>query len=575
MFRRDALRMVGGLVLGGSLAATAAADGDPSMDDRESGPGGPWLTDEERRNLSGFHDYEQLVERLHAIEQSGPVSLETIGTSNQGRDIYMATAGRGDTDVMLCSQQHGHEPTGTETLVRLLNRFGGGENGGPFGDVLDELTIHAIVRANPDGSEPDVFHRFNVDPEAPFRDPGAGKYTDYSEAGTGWDLNRYHWFDWEESPLYAYDPDAYPENPVPEAQAIVDVVDEVEPLWFVDMHNQLSYVTDDSDLVTNSVLWPLNDDVPEKTRDLGRQLCWLAYDEAKRFGNSTPTRFPGGGSLGTARNSQGVEGVASILLEARGHIGQKSMGQLVRNEMAILEALLKATADGSVFDVDPALADDIPERGNQYHGDLPRGRIHEDEWVHSQVSTALLDWDMLNDVVAISVDGRFLERLPVDVGDNVLVHNPLTDQVRPFYVARTHDDGGDRTLRTGLNGRRRFYASGDDVPSQWAAEVRGQDLGEWYLTQVRLGQSQWDFVSDEGFCGVEESFAEVLGVETGDEVVVQSHETSLEATYEVGTTYGPDEVDNGERRIRMGFAARSRLYEDDTPSEFVGQVKPA
>lgn len=570
MRRRNALRTIGGLVLGGTLATTASAASDPSMNDRQGTPGGPWLTEETERRLDGFLDYEQLVDHLTQIERSsqGTVSLRTIGTSNQGREIYMATAGSGDTDVMLCSQQHGHEPTGTETLVRLLKRFSGGT------DVLDELTVHAIVRANPDGSEPDVFSRFTVDERAPLRDPDAGIYTEYSRTGGGWDPNRYHWFDWEDSGLYQTHPDTYPANPVPEAQAIVDIVDEIEPLWFVDMHNQLSYVTDD-DLVTNSVLWPLHDEVSEETQALGKQLCRLAYDEASRFGNATPTKFPGGGSLGTARNSQGVEGVASILLESRGHVGQRSKGQLIRNELAIVEALLEATADGSVFEIDPALADDIPERGDRYHQDLPRGTVSMDDWVLSQVSSAQLEWEMLNDVVAVSVDERFLERLPVSIGDNLLVRNRVNDQTRPFYVARTHDDGGARMIRTGLNGRRRFYADGEDVPSQWDAEARGLDLEGWSLAEIRLGQSDWDFTGDYDRCGVEESFAEVLSAAVGDELVIANHDTGRERTFEIAMTYGPDEVDNGERRIRMGFAGRSRFYEtgESVPSEFVGQAK--
>lgn len=566
MHRRSTLRILGSAALG--TLATSTVSGDSSG--KESNPGGPWLTEKQQENLQGFHDYDELMDRLRQIEHSsqGRVSIQSIGTSNQGREIPMASVGDGEIDVMLASQQHGHEPTGTETLLRLVRNLA--SNGGKGrNNLLDEVTVHIIVRGNPDGAEPDVFTRFNVDENAPPRDTGSGIYTDYSQAGIGWDINRYHWFDWEESSLYQNFPEEYPTNPVPEAQVIVNIVDEIDPLWFVDIHNQLSYVMDNGDLVTNSVLWPLHEDVPAETRELGKQLSRLAYDKAHQFGNSTPTRFPGGGTLGVARNSHGVEGVASMLLETRGHIGQKSQGQLVRNELAIISALIEATADGSVYEVNPALADEIPLRGNQYVKDLPRRNISIDEWVSSEVSTALLGWDILNDVVACSVDERFLKRLPVQIGDNLLVRNELNNMIRPLVIARTHNDGGERTVRMGRNARGRFYSG--NVPSLFDASVQGHDLGEWSLMEVRGAYLSWDILNDEKACSISETFQKHLSIAVGDEIVVQNHKNGRERVYEVARTHT-----EGERRIRMGYNARSRFYESDesVPSSFVGQLRP-
>ncbi|GAB7018180.1 M14 family zinc carboxypeptidase [Halostagnicola bangensis] len=578
MDRRTALAWIGATTVGSSFLSAA---GEAAAED-DATPGGPWLPDEQDRSLEAFHDYEELMNVLEDIEQSsqGWLSLRTIGTSNQGRDIPMVSVGDGDIDVMFCSQQHGHEPTGTETLVRLLKRLsaGGGNVGGPFTKPLEELTVHAIVRANPDGSEPDVFTRFNVDEDAPFRDPTSGIYTAYSQAGIGWDVNRYHWFDWTESELYHHRSDEYPENPVPEAQAIVDVVEEIDPLWFVDMHNQLTYITDDGDLVTNSLLWPTHEDVPDETRRLGRQLCWAVFDESNRFGNSTVTRFPGGDDLGIARNSHGIEGVASILLETRGHIGQRALGRRIRNELMIAERLIESTADGSLFEIDPALADDLPERGDRYHDDLPPGDTSMDDWVSAEVTTAMIDWDILNDVVACSVDERFLDRLPVGVGGVLLIENSVNDEVRPYYVSRTHDDGGARTVRMGLGARSRFYGPDDNVPTMVDSLVQGHDMGEWNLLEVRPAQSEWDILTDETACSVEESFLAELSVAVDDEIRLRNHETDRERVFTVARTHhadDPDGIDDGERRIRMGAGARGRFYEsgESVPSSFVGQAK--
>ncbi|SFS74350.1 M14 family zinc carboxypeptidase [Halostagnicola kamekurae] len=576
MRRRTALAWLGTAAVGGSLASTI---GEASPEDMTFGRS--WPDDEE--SLEAFHDYEELMDELRWLEERtlGSISIRSIGTSNQGRSIPMASAGKGDIDVLLCSQQHGHEPTGTETLLRLLKRLSAEYgHGGPLLQALEEVTVHAVVRANPDGGEPDVFTRFNVDEDAPFRDPDEGLYTAYSQAGIGWDINRYHWFDWTESELYQNRPEEYPENPVPEAQAIVDVVEELDPLWMVDMHNQLTYRTDDGDIVSNSVYWPTHEDVPDETRRLGKRLCRAAFEEADRFGNATVTSYPGGNQLGIARNSHGVAGVACMLLETRGHMGQEALGRRIRNEFAIVTRLIEATADGSLFEIDPALAEDIPERGERYNTDLPPTDVPMDQWVDASVSTAMIDWEILNDAVACSVDGRFLERLPVDVGGTLLVRNDVNDQVRPYHVARTHDEGGARAVRIGANARERFYEPGDNVPTRFDSAVRGYDPDPWALLEVRPAQLEWEILNDAEACSIEESFLTDLPVSVGDRIRLQNNDTERERTFTVARTHHVDDphgIDDGERRVRMGLAARSRFYESDesVPSSFVGKARPA
>ncbi|HEY5674874.1 MAG TPA: M14 family zinc carboxypeptidase [Malonomonas sp.] len=86
-------------------------------------PGGPWLTDNQHVSLERLSSYPELVMQLQQIEKTskGLVQLEVIGTSNQGRDIYLAKAGNPQNPaVMIITQQHGNEPMTTEAALQLL-----------------------------------------------------------------------------------------------------------------------------------------------------------------------------------------------------------------------------------------------------------------------------------------------------------------------------------------------------------------------------------------------------------------------------------------------------------------------
>ncbi|MDJ1434161.1 M14 family zinc carboxypeptidase [Halostagnicola sp. A-GB9-2] len=342
---------------------------EPSASEIHVRPGGPWPTETQQLNINSLHDYEQLERTLERIERkgNGRVTVESAGESNEGRDLYLATVGNGDTDVFLFAEQHADEATGCEALLNLLEELAAG---GQWSDLLEELTLHVMPRANPDGVEyGELRHRFNVDPDAPARDESAGIYTDYDGAGVGWDVNRYHWFDWTESELYQNYPEEYPENPVPEAQILVDTIEAIDPLWVADFHNQYHYVSDEGENITGSIYWPTASGADPDAQDLSKQLCRGIYDDVDSQGNTTLTQFPGGDTRGIARNSYGERGIGCVLIEMRGQtdeFGQKSGGQLIRTAYEMAVSMLERTADESVFDVDPAAVEEIPERGERH-----------------------------------------------------------------------------------------------------------------------------------------------------------------------------------------------------------------
>jgi hypothetical protein len=361
-------------------------------------PGGPWTTDTQNVSLSVLSDYDELVKKLEKIEKAskGLIELEVIGQTNYGKDIYMAKVGDNRNEpVMIITQQHGNEPLTTESALQLLQKLGTGSKQAM--NILDDLYVLVIVRVNPEGAE--LFTRGNADFDAPPRDSrdcfdddgniipaqldqGRGVFSTTYVAPDGtrrsnYDINRYHWPDWRDSwqilcnPNLTgrhFDPD---QNPVPEAQAVIDAFLAYDPIWMADFHHQGTYVTEDGENVTSSILWPRNENVLELYRDLSKQLCVKIYDHMQQFGYSTVTLYPGGTFAGIARNAYGLIGAGSILVELKGGIYPKQNGMITKHAFEQMWAILEATADGSLFEIDPARSDEIPPRGSFYYKDLP------------------------------------------------------------------------------------------------------------------------------------------------------------------------------------------------------------
>ncbi len=379
----------------------------PVAADAESTPNGPWVTPEQNISLEAFSDYVELTERLMKIEASsnGLVEIEAIGTSVEGRSIWMAKIGdSGNTPVLIFTQQHGDEPHGTEAVLELIQTLSTGS--AAANRILDHLFVLVIPRVNVDGAE--IPTRGNADFTAPPRnsgqcpaaggsDPdGKGIYsTEFRDTGIySYDMNRYHWGDWTESWQYLCNVDEngnslYPENPVPESLAVLGAYDDYGPIWAVDVHNQGFNVVDPDECaadqacrpgqyVTGSILWPTNTDVDPDAVDLSKQMTIVMKKRSVEIGNVELTRYNGGSFAGIARNAYGLLGSerlasepgplgGSVLFEVAGQTegspsinnGQKAIGKLKSGVKKILMTLLEATADGSLFAEDPDQAETL------------------------------------------------------------------------------------------------------------------------------------------------------------------------------------------------------------------------
>ena len=84
--------------------------------------------------------------------------LTQIGTSEQERPIYQLKMGRGKKKILLWSQMHGNESTGTKALFDIFNCFLNA-NAKELTTILEACTLVFIPMLNPDGAE--VYTRVN------------------------------------------------------------------------------------------------------------------------------------------------------------------------------------------------------------------------------------------------------------------------------------------------------------------------------------------------------------------------------------------------------------------------------
>ncbi|RKD88918.1 M14 family zinc carboxypeptidase [Halopiger aswanensis] len=399
--KRDFLKALGGIAAL-TTAGSASARSDRHTDDDFE------LEDFARAYLNNDDvlDNRELETLLHRLENENPelVTVDQIGQSNQGRPLYSVSVGKEkNPSVLAIGQQHGDEYFMAEGLLAVAQFLTSGD---PRAErILENRTVHLVPRVNPDGFV--VPHRYNIDPEAPEDDPESGIFQGGSgifaadEPGVGWDINRYNRHDWTQHELYQNFPEEYPENPVPEAVAIHAMMDEVDPEWVIDFHRMGSFMVDyesewpgpewarddtdddaedetegfvppdpndpgDGYIGTGAMLWPLHEDVDPEIRELSKQLVVTMRDDLiepdDELRRVEYVRYPGGTYGGIARNGHALAGYGSVLVEvAGGTLGDRLFR--ARQPFDAMLAAAEATADGSLYTVDTARVDELPEAG--------------------------------------------------------------------------------------------------------------------------------------------------------------------------------------------------------------------
>lgn len=367
-----------------ALTTTALTGGAPA----QAKPDTSHCGTEAGGNSAGFVNHAQLTSSLEQIEQTsnGKVALDVVGRSNEGREIYAARVGTGDTVMLVQSQIHGNENHGTEALLNTLQFLGGST--AEAAAVRDELTVVAIPRLNVDGGEHQ--HRQNDQSwdETVARFPqlaGVAPAWNYNPNVPGFDVNR----DFNPDLDYVPQPADFPGNSAsvgwyvtPEAQTVREVYRDLESEfetvdYFVDLHNQgPCYLVEGTNrLSTLSISGRFiadpseHGDWPKFDYDASRRANVAVFNALQERGDSgygDLTLYPQDTNLpGTALGSFALRGSATVLFETSSNTqstGLKARGMLVKQVETGLGGLIDSIADGSVEQLDPEVYESIPNR---------------------------------------------------------------------------------------------------------------------------------------------------------------------------------------------------------------------
>ena len=359
-------------------ALATAAVAAPAAGAQTTTPNGPWSQPKQNESLSAIRDYDELVKTMRQYVQrsngAARFSWGAYAAKGSGRQIPIATIGSGDRGMVIIANQHGNEFTVSNSALEIIRALTTNAAGAKA--IRDELTVTVIPRVNPDGFDATPTGspwRQNVDPFCSTNCPA------FYEEDRGFDINRYHSY-------LTSDPDDDPntgpvaagrgDNPVPEARSVRAAYDaaggaaKIEVV--LDLHHQGTYVDDQGDMITGATLWPtatatadalgirsqFDEDVENSKRVVSTLLAAL---ENKGYANFA--RYPGTTPPGISRNAYGLLGSASVLIEMRGDIGQKSNGYIAKTAYVASASVVDALADGSLYTTSTQRAEEMPARG--------------------------------------------------------------------------------------------------------------------------------------------------------------------------------------------------------------------
>ncbi|MBG6215953.1 hypothetical protein IWX75_000390 [Arthrobacter sp. CAN_A6] len=343
-------------------------------------------------NISSILTYDETVKELLKLESTSRFGVDVftlaeagteVNTSEQGRDLYVATVGDGPQDVWVQGRIHGNEPYGAEAILSLLKDLG--TNGSPqYEEIRDAFTVHFIPMYNPDGSELNI--RQTVLWDSTSDQPRVGA----DGRNLIVDLNR----DWVAGKFEAR-----------ESLAFYEYWTMVDPAYGIDIHHQgLKKEFGTGDDVTLSLgisLAPGGPTLPTLEGGLydilTRQMHSYVYQELSGTGYINMDRYQVGNGLEIdikggvvsammlGLNHQGLNPEAHsnpvVFFETSGNtsdgsLGQKARGKSIQQNILAMRTLLHGLATQEVQATDPEVWEQIPHQpvtgySTDYAGVIP------------------------------------------------------------------------------------------------------------------------------------------------------------------------------------------------------------
>ncbi|MBB6218681.1 g-D-glutamyl-meso-diaminopimelate peptidase [Anaerosolibacter carboniphilus] len=152
------------------------------------------------------YDYQQLKEDLFKLQESypGKLQVDTIGTSIEGRELYVARMGTGPKKLVVIGGVHAREWMTTYLLMSLIELYlkhdqeGKKLKGYPVRQLLETVSVSFIPMVNPDGVDLVLNGIGDRDRKLLIRmNEGEENFSRWKANIAGVDLNRQFPADWE------------------------------------------------------------------------------------------------------------------------------------------------------------------------------------------------------------------------------------------------------------------------------------------------------------------------------------------------------------------------------------------
>jgi len=250
------------------------------------------------------------------------VPVEEVGRSVAGREIYQLEFGRGPVKVFMWSQMHGDEPTATTALVDLFAYLYRNRGAAWVRQLEERVSLRAVPMLNPDGAE--LYRRRNLQ---------------------AIDINR-------DARALA----------TPEGRLLKRLRDEWRPEIGFNLHNQnpRTSVGDTGRQAAVSLLAVASDaarsDTPGRVRN--KKLCALMAEALGAFIYGHVGRYDDTFNPRAFGDLISQWGTPVILIET-GALKGMSGHDLAGLNFVALSVALKALADGSVEQANPAVYDSL------------------------------------------------------------------------------------------------------------------------------------------------------------------------------------------------------------------------
>jgi len=357
------------------------------------------------------------------LEIAGYSNLSPDGyrtEADKGQPIYVAKFGDNDPNkkrILITAQIHGNEQIGAEAAIDIIQKLS--SNGKEVQDILENVSIWIMPRINPEGADnlyegkwyPTRYTHQTWLPEnidlpadtiAPWYYNKDGSERAQNNDGRvvygipGYDQNR------DYNPNLDFRIENQDLNEVTaflnskatnnsrfggfyvtaEARTVTSVFKEFQPDVYVDIHHRGFNTVSDEDnrsvpvQFAAAVADPYTDpftgqqyEVDDDVLKLAKQVNALSALTLQK-GNShfgAVQKYPDVNLPGTALGAFALNDASIMLIELKGQsqtLGQKQSGMLKETVTQPLFAVFKGLADGSVYNVDTAIYDEIPEASN-------------------------------------------------------------------------------------------------------------------------------------------------------------------------------------------------------------------